>query len=57
MGIVVFVKVVLLDYEKNWKRRNIKEAVYINTITPTKEMDRKRILNLENCSVLCEFLE
>ena len=36
-----------LDHEKNWKRRKIKEAVYINAINQTNEMDRKRILNLE----------
>ena len=44
-----------LDYEKNWKRRKIKEAVYINAINPTNEMDRKRILNLEKGYVLDEI--
>ena len=48
-------KVVFLDYEKNWKRRKIKEAVYINAINPMNEMDRKRILNLEQGYVLDEI--
>ena len=46
---------VFLDYEKNWKRRKIKEAVYINAINPTNEMDRKRILNLEKGFILDEI--
>ena len=36
---------VFLEYEKNWKGRKIKEAVDINAINPTNEMDRKRIQN------------
>ena len=40
--------------KKNWKRK-IKEAVYINAINPTNEMDRKRILNLEKGYVLDEI--
>ena len=48
-------KVVLLDYEKNWKRRKIKEAVYINAINPTNEMDRKIILKIEKGYVLDEI--
>ena len=48
-------KVVILGYEKNWKRRTIKEAVYINAINPTNEMDRKRILNLEKGYILDEI--
>ena len=40
-------KVLFLDYEKNWKRRKIKEAIYINVINPTNTMNKKDILNLE----------
>ena len=36
-----------LDYEKNWKRRKIKEAIYINAINPTHTMNKKEIINLE----------
>ena len=38
---------VFVDYEKNWKRRKIKEAIYINAINPTKAIIKKGILNLE----------
>ena len=38
---------VFLDYEKNWKRRKVKEAVYIKAINPTNGMNKKIILNLE----------
>ena len=38
---------VFVDYEKNWKRRKIKEAIYINAINPTKAIRKKGILNLE----------
>ena len=34
-----------LDKEKNWRSRNIKEAV--NEINPTESMVRQGILNLE----------
>ena len=34
--------------EKNWRRRKIKEAVYINALNPTESMVRQGILNLEN---------
>ena len=40
-------KALYLDYEKNWKRRKIKEAIYINAINPTNTMSKKDILNLE----------
>ena len=50
-----FNHVVILDSEKNWKRRGKKEAVYINAINPTNEMDRKRILNLEKGYILDEI--
>ena len=50
-----------LDYEKNWKRRKIKEAIYINAINPTNTMSKKDILNLEKGyeldAVLSEFNE
>ena len=46
---------VFLDSEKNWKRRKINEAVYNNSINPTNEVDRKRVLNLEKGSVLYEI--
>ena len=36
-----------LDNEKNWRRRKIKEAVYINALNPTESMGRQGILNLE----------
>ena len=39
--------VVFLDHEKHWKRRKIKEAIYINAINPTKAEDKKAIMNLE----------
>ena len=38
---------VFVDYEKNWIRRKIKEAIYINAINPTKAIIKKGILNLE----------
>ena len=38
---------VYLDREKNWRRRKIKEAVYINALNPTESMERQGILNLE----------
>ena len=38
---------VYLDREKNWRRRKIKEAVYINAINPTESMVQQGILNLE----------
>ena len=38
---------VYLDKEKNWRRRKIKEAVYINALNPTESMVRQGILNLE----------
>ena len=34
-------KVVFVDYEKNWKRRKIKEVIYINAINPTKVIVKK----------------
>ena len=40
-------KVIFLDHEKHWKRRKIKEAIYINAINPTKAVDKKAIMNLE----------
>jgi hypothetical protein len=40
-------KALYLDYEKNWKRRKIKEAIYINAINPTTTMSKKEMLNLE----------
>ena len=40
-------KVVFVDYEKNWKRRKVKEAIYINAINPTNAVIKKGILNLE----------
>ena len=48
-------KVVFLDFEKNWRRRKIKEAVYINATNPTNELDRKRAMNLEKGYVLDEI--
>ena len=36
-----------LDREKNWRRRKIKEAIYINAINPTESMVHQEILNLE----------
>ena len=36
-----------LDKEKNWRRRKIKEAVYINVLNPTESMVRQGNLNLE----------
>ena len=38
---------VFLDEEKNWRRRKIKEAIYINAINPTESMVHQDILNLE----------
>jgi len=32
---------------KNWRRRKIKEAIYINAINPTESMVHQDILNLE----------
>ena len=40
-------KCVFLDKEKNWRRRKIKEAIYINAINPTESMVHQDILNLE----------
>ena len=40
-------KALFLDYEKNWKRRKINQAIYINAINPTNTMNKKGILNLE----------
>ena len=40
-------RVEFLDYEKNWKRRKIKEAIYISAINPTNTVNKKGILNLE----------
>ena len=40
-------KALFLYYKKNWKRRKIKEAIYINAINPTNTMNKKDILNLE----------
>ena len=36
-----------LDREKNWRRRKIKESIYINAINPTESMVHQEILNLE----------
>ena len=38
---------VYLDSEKNWKRRKIKEAIYINAVNPAEAMGSNKILNLE----------
>jgi len=38
---------VYLDKEKNWRRRKIKEAVYINALNPTESMVWQGILNLK----------
>ena len=38
---------VFVDYEKNWKRRKVKEAIHINAINPTNTIVKKGILNLE----------
>ena len=38
---------VCLDTEKNWRRRKIKEEVYINAFNPTESMVRQRILHME----------
>ena len=38
---------VYLDSEKNWKRRKIKKAIYINAVNPTEAMGSNNILNLE----------
>ena len=35
------------DSEKNWKRRKIKEAIYINAVNPAEAMGSNQILNLE----------
>ena len=40
-------KCVYLDREKNWRRRKIKESIYINAINPTESMVHQEILNLE----------
>ena len=37
----------ILDKEKNWKGRKIKEAIYINAIVPTTMMDKEKLMNLE----------
>ena len=37
---------VYLDSEKNWKRRKIKEAIYINAVNPAEAMGSNKILNL-----------
>ena len=36
-----------LDREKNWRRRKINEATFINAINPTESMVHQEILNLE----------
>ena len=33
--------------EKHWRARQIKEAILINTLNPTKNMQRGGIMNLE----------
>ena len=38
---------VYLDSERNWKRRKIKEALYINAVNPAEAMGSNKILNLE----------
>ena len=38
---------VYLDREKNWRRRKIKESIYINAINPTDSMVHQKFLNLE----------
>ena len=38
---------VYLDSERNWKRRKIKEAIYINAVNPAEAMGSNKILNLE----------
>ena len=40
-------KCVFLDKEKNWRRRKIKEAIYINAINPTESMVHQEISNLQ----------
>ena len=37
----------MLDREKNWRGRKIKEALFINSQNPTKMINHKKILNLE----------
>ena len=49
MDSVIHEKLIFLDHEKHWKRRKIKEAIYINAINPTKTMDKEAIMNLEKC--------
>ena len=39
-----------MDRGKNWRRRKIKEAVYINAINLTESMVQQGILNLEKGS-------
>ena len=35
------------DYEKNWKRRKVKEAIYTSAINPTNTLNKEGILNLK----------
>ena len=37
----------LLDNEKNWRGRKIKEAIYINVVVPTNSADGRKLMNLE----------
>ena len=40
-------KIIFLDKEDHWKRRKLKEALYINALNPCTTTNPSKIMNLE----------